>query len=180
MSTDRSSALEPEYLVLGLLVQRPGHGYELHRRLQAEFRALWHIPQNQLYATLKRLEKRGEIVGQDDRPASGRVRRRYRVTPRGRARFRRWLEQPTRPSARALRVAFLTRLALARAENRGAATRIFTRQWDALQAAVERLREVRGTSTEELERLALDLRVRQLETALTWMAEARKQFGLTA
>jgi hypothetical protein len=57
----RASALEPEYLILGLLNQQPDHGYELHRRVITEQAGLWHLPQNQVYNLLKRLEARGDI-----------------------------------------------------------------------------------------------------------------------
>jgi DNA-binding PadR family transcriptional regulator len=180
MPTDRASSLEPEYVILGLLLQRSSHGYDLDRRLQGEFRALWHIPQNQLYGILKRLERRGDIVGEDYSSTAGRTRRHYRVAGQGRARFRRWLEQPTPMSVRALRVAFLTRLSLAMAHDRETAVRIFEAQREALQTGLARLKEVQADSSETatLGRLSFDLRVRQLETTLAWMEDARIELGL--
>jgi len=181
MPTDRASSLEPEYVVLGLLLQQPCHGYDLDRRLQHEFRSLWHIPQNQLYALLKRLEKHGDIVGEEHSSAAGRMRRQYRVARRGRLRFRRWLEQPTPASVRALRVAFLTRLRLAMDEDLSRAARIFDAQRRALASGVARLKESRDASSEAggVERLSVDLRIRQLETALAWMDDARAELGLS-
>jgi len=181
MPADRASSLEPEYVVLGLLLQHPGHGYELDRRLQSEFRALWHIPQNQLYSILKRLERRGDIVGEDHSSEVGRMRRHYRVARQGRARFRRWLEQPTPVSVRALRVAFLTRLSLAMADDPKTAARLFEAQRVTLHTGVARLKDMHTASSGagELERLSLDLRIRQLETALAWMEDARIQLGLS-
>jgi DNA-binding PadR family transcriptional regulator len=178
MPTERASSLEPEYVVLGLLAQRSSHGYELHHRLQREYGALWHVPQNQLYAILKRLERQGDIVGEDRRSAGGRMRREYSIARRGRARFRRWLRRPTPPSARALRVAFLTRLSLALGEDRDSAVKILEGQRETLHAGVARLRQMRAESDKDLERLSLDLRIRQLETALVWMDEARASLGL--
>ena len=176
----RASALEPEYLVLGLLLQQPGHGYDLHLRLQAEFRALWRIPQNQLYSTLKRLEARGDILGEERRPTGGRKKRHYKVTRRGRARFRRWLERPTPMSVRALRVAFLTRLTLALADDPKLAARIFETQREAMQGGVARLKQTAADQAHagKLDRLSMDLRIRQLETTLAWMEDARSELGL--
>lgn len=179
MPADRASSLEPEYVILGLLLQRSSHGYDLDRRLQQEFRALWHIPQNQLYGILKRLEMRGDIIGEDHSSSAGRMRRQYRVARQGRARFRRWLERPTPMSVRALRVAFLTRLSLAMADDRGTAVRIFESQQQVLQAGVARLKESQALPSGELERLSLDLRIRQLETTLAWMDDARIEIGLS-
>ncbi len=176
----RASTLEPEYVVLGLLLQQPGHGYDLDRRLQSEFRALWHIPQNQLYAILRRLETRGEIAAEERTSSAGPPRRFYNITRRGRARFRRWLERPTPMSVRALRVAFLTRLEFALAHDRATATRLFDAQRQALQDGLSGFKQLASDSAEagKLNRLASDLRIRQLDTVLAWMENVQTEFGL--
>jgi len=176
----RASALEPEYVVLGLLLQRPGHGYDLHLRLQTEFRTLWRIPQNQLYSILKRLETRGDILGEEHSSSAGPKRLHYKVTRRGHARFRRWLERPTPMSVRALRVAFLTRLEFARAHDRATAIRLFDAQRQAVQDGLSRFKQLAADSAEagKLDRLSLDLRIRQLETTLAWMENAQTELGL--
>jgi DNA-binding PadR family transcriptional regulator len=163
-----------------LLLQQPGHGYDLHRRLQAEFRTLWRIPQSQLYSILKRLETRGDIIAKERTSSAGPPRRLYGVTRRGRARFRRWLERPTPMSVRALRVAFLTRLEFALAHDRAAAIRLFDAQREALQDGLSRFKQVAADSAEatKLDRLSLDLRIRQLETTLAWMEDAQTELGL--
>jgi len=56
-------SLSPEFALLGLLEQRPAHGYELHQRLYAELGYLWHISLSQAYNILKRLEAQGFIQG---------------------------------------------------------------------------------------------------------------------
>ncbi|MCX6024699.1 MAG: helix-turn-helix transcriptional regulator [Chloroflexi bacterium] len=176
----RASALEPEYVVLGLLSQQPSHGYALHHRLQAEFRTLWSIPQNQLYSILKRLEVKGNIIAEKDRSIVGPRRRRYRVTRRGRARLRRWLERPSPMSVRALRVAFLTRLFLALAEDQATAVRILEVQRQALRNGLARFKQDAADFAEasSQERLSLDLRIRQLETAMAWMENVQSELGL--
>lgn len=176
----RASALEPEFVVLGLLCLQPAHGYSLHQRLRADFGGLWHIPQNQLYNLLRRLEVQGDIAGQAERSTAGPPRRHYRATARGRARYRRWRDRPTPLSTRALRVAFLTRLYLSLASDRSVAARILSAQRQALQDGIARLRDLPAASGPpgSLERLSLQLRIRQLETTLAWMAEAQHELGL--
>lgn len=177
----KASHLQPEYLILGLLLRNPCHGYELHRRLQEQFGGLWRIPQNQLYGMLKRLEARGDIVGREQPSSAGPRRRHFRLTRQGRLRFQHWLASPTPLSARALRMAFLSRLFLAFQTDRKAAARLFEAQRQAVQTGLDRLREAAATSTAAgmLERLSTDLRLRQLESALRWMDEAQTQLGLT-
>lgn len=179
-SPRRASALEPEYVVLGLLSQQPSHGYALHHRLQAEFRSLWSIPQNQLYSILKRLEVKGNIIAEKDRSVGVPQRRRYRITRGGRARLRRWLGRPSPMSVRALRVAFLTRLFLALAEDRATAVRILEDQLQALRNGLARFKQGAADHGEagSQERLSLNLRIRQLETAMAWMEDVRSELGL--
>lgn len=176
----RASALEPEFLVLGLLCQQPAHGYRLHQRVQDAFGGLWHIPQNQLYNLLRRLEARGDLVGRADDSAAGPPRRVYRPTRRGRARFRRWRDRPTPLSARALRVAFLTRLYLALASDRQVAARLLHEQRRSLEAGLARLRAdpAAAEPPDSLRQLSLRFRIRQLETTLAWMAEAQERLAL--
>lgn len=176
----RASALEPEYLILGLLNQQPDHGYELHRRVITEQAGLWHLPQNQVYNLLKRLEARGDISSEELASDCGPKRRIYRLTRRGRDRFRRWQVRPTPISARALRLAFLTRLGFALAEDRQGALRIMEAQEAALQDGLQRLRRKSDVldRSASLACLSMDLRIRQLETTLTWLEDCRNALGL--
>jgi DNA-binding PadR family transcriptional regulator len=163
-----------------LLLQQPGHGYDLDRRLQSEFRALWHIPQNQLYALLRRLETSGDLIAEERTSSAGPPRRLYNVTRRGRARFRRWLERPTPMSVRALRVAFPTRLAFALAHDRATAIRLFDTQRQALQDGLSGFKQLAADSAgaSKLDRLSSDLRIRELDTVLDWMENVQTELGL--
>jgi hypothetical protein len=83
-------------------------------------------------------------------------------------------------SVRALRVAFLTRLEFALAHDRVTATRLFHAQREALQDGLSRLKQLAADSADagKLDRLSLDLRIRQLETTLAWMEKAQIELGL--
>jgi hypothetical protein len=62
------------------------------------------------------------------------------------------------------------------------AARIFEAQRQALQDGVARLKQMAADSAEAgtLARLSMDLRVRQLETTLAWMEDARSELGLSS
>ena len=71
-----SSSLQPELVLLGLLIMRECHGYELRRRFSETLAGLWHISESQLYATLKRLEEKNLLtasIPKDGLVASRRV-----------------------------------------------------------------------------------------------------------
>jgi PadR family transcriptional regulator PadR len=73
-----------ELLILALLDDRPRHGYEIGKLIEArsEGRLAFRIPS--LYPVLCRLEERGLIAGRWVEKAGQRRRRFYRLTPEGR------------------------------------------------------------------------------------------------
>lgn len=80
------------HAVLGLLVQRPRHGYEL----RAAFEALvggeenWDVKPAQIYSTLARLERNGQVTVESVEQESGPEKRIYAITPDGLKTLREW------------------------------------------------------------------------------------------
>jgi DNA-binding PadR family transcriptional regulator len=174
-----SSALSPEYVLLGFLAQRPAHGYDLHEQVQEELGQIWQISLSQTYNILKRLEAEGFIVGALQEQEKAPARRRFRLTPLGRRHFEEWLILPAEPSARAIRVEFLTRLYFTYITDPQAARRLIEAQIVATQAGVAHLAEVLGELSPEqvFNQLGLDLRLRQLTSILEWLTECRAILG---
>lgn len=81
------------YGLLGLLAARPWSGYELTRHLRRSLRFVWPASEGHLYREQKRLVALGwanvstESVGR-------RGRRRYTITPSGKAALQAWLRTP--------------------------------------------------------------------------------------
>jgi len=73
-----------ELLILSLLAQRPMHGYELSKLIEARSEGAVRFKAASLYPLLYRLEKRAWIKGQWVEKAGQRRRRYYRLTPAGR------------------------------------------------------------------------------------------------
>lgn len=69
-------------LVLAVLADAPGHGYEVIRRLRERSGGALGIPEGSLYPALHRLERAG-LVESSWSTADGRRRRVYRLTRRG-------------------------------------------------------------------------------------------------
>jgi DNA-binding PadR family transcriptional regulator len=78
-----------ELAILGLLKERPMHGYQLSRELTQALGGFWRVSYGSLYPTLRRLERDGAIVSQPaDQPVAGRRRKNvYRITEDGEASF---------------------------------------------------------------------------------------------
>ena len=133
------------------------------------------LSQSQVYNILTRLETRNFITGIVQEQAKLPARRQFRLTPTGRQRFEAWLYAPTRPSVRAIRVEFITRLYFARARSVPLASDMIDTQTNQTRADVERLRRMLSElpSEQTFNRLGLELRIRQLAAILDWLTECR-------
>ncbi len=103
--------------LLGLLLERPGHGYDLANRLIASLGETWRIDPNDIYRLLERLENEG-LVSSVQEPRRGNERRMlvvYHPTEQSTGALECWMEtllprEPVRPSLHA-------KLAVARPED---------------------------------------------------------------
>lgn len=86
MSGLRKQSIEGkvETLVLGLLEAGPGYGYQLIQDLNAKAGGLLELGEGTVYPVLHRMERRGDIAANWRQAESGRKRKYYRLTPRGR------------------------------------------------------------------------------------------------
>ena len=91
-------ALTPtSYLVLGLLAERgPSTPYELKQAVARSIGSFWPFPHTQLYTEPVRLVGLGLV--EEERETTGRRRRSFSVTDRGRKEVARWLDEPAEES----------------------------------------------------------------------------------
>jgi PadR family transcriptional regulator, regulatory protein AphA len=172
--------LSPEYALLGLLMDGPSHGYDLHQRLSAELGNVWHVSQSQAYSILKRLEERGDITARTDRKAKLPRRQVLHITPTGRRRFRQWLDGTANSGARTVRLEFLTRLYFAELLAPQKVASIHADQEREVAKAIRRLRLLVEQVPEgrTFNRMSLDLRLRQMELVRTWLQDVRASLGV--
>jgi len=168
-----ASALSPEYPLLGLLIQQPEHGYRLHQRLTIDLGQIWNISLSQAYNILKRLETHGFISGQVQEQVGTPARRYFEATSKGAERFEEWLNTPSGLSVRAIRVEFITRLYFAMARSKAQASHLIDEQ---IKESLKRLDILKNALDllpldQAFDRLALELRVHQLESILDWLPQ---------
>ena len=70
--------------ILAVVAETPCHGYELVQQLQRQSDGILQLGEGTLYPRLYKLEEKGWIVGTWVTPRTGRRRRVYRITTRGR------------------------------------------------------------------------------------------------
>jgi DNA-binding PadR family transcriptional regulator len=82
-----------ELAVLGLLKERPVHGYELRKQLAQKLGFFWTVSFGSLYPTLRRLERAGAVEKATVSDSASRRKQVYRITPAGERRFLELLEE---------------------------------------------------------------------------------------
>jgi PadR family transcriptional regulator, regulatory protein PadR len=70
--------------ILALLAEQPLHGYEISKRIVMQSGGVLQFNLASLYPLLYRMEKRGWVKGKWEEAKSGRQRRYYRLTLKGR------------------------------------------------------------------------------------------------
>lgn len=83
------------HAVLGLLAQRPRHGYELHAAFEAVVGGAqnWDVKPAQIYTTLARLEESGLVIENGVAQDSGPEKRVYAITNAGRSALTEWYQE---------------------------------------------------------------------------------------
>src|SRR5439155_27244664 len=102
-----------KHAILGLLAERPLHGYELKAAYEEELVPSTQLNYGQVYTTLERLGRDGlvghELVSQTERPDK----KVFALTPAGRKELKDWLSRPSQLDLDLRNEAFL-KLILAR------------------------------------------------------------------
>lgn len=177
------------WLVLGLVIERPSHGYEIARRYEARFGWLLPIGSSSLYAALERLRRDGllEEIAEDEPvgDARSRGRRCLRATRVGAQSYRGWLAGRMRDNPQ--RFELLGRLASSAVLGVRGAIDVLERfeaecigDLKALPLLDERVGAGECDAGELARWLAVDRQRRALRADLDWAADARKAVLLYA
>jgi DNA-binding PadR family transcriptional regulator len=161
------------YAILGLLAQRPRHGYDLRAAFQSVVGgdSNWEVKPAQIYTTLERLEEAALVVrtsdlGEGDEPS----RRVYALTGSGQAALAEWFNQGVDPGHQ--RDEFFVKLMVALASGVADPWRIIQIQrshlYQELHAATA-LRDNYDRNTEMAQILLLDKVTMHLEADLRWL-----------
>lgn len=85
---------QTDYVILGLLGERPMSGYEIKKVVDIRFGFFWNESFGQIFPALKRLFEEGLIAEAVAEEKGGHSRKLYRATPNGVAALQSWLAQP--------------------------------------------------------------------------------------
>jgi len=180
--------LAPEWALLGLLTQKPMHGYELHRYFTAPsaLGQVWYLGLSQMYKLLKELEGQGYLEVTVEEQENYPDRKVYHITPSGRAAFLQWMEKPI-SNTRLIRVEFLAKLFLAQLLGPEMIERVIGTQLETCQAQLTRLQERmesgdwrvengdgRGDAAKGFKHLVFRFREGQIQAVIDWLRTCRR------
>jgi DNA-binding PadR family transcriptional regulator len=172
------SGLSTRHVVLGLLVERPGYGYDLQQRIDARLGFLG-LSESAVYKILERLEAEGwiEETGQRRLGATrrGAPRVMYRATTTGRERFKAWMAAPCERAV--LRDELQAKLNVAEPEDVPELLAIAEAQSEACLTELAALRRPALAQVVELEvpwrdaatMMVDDFRLRSLQMLVDWL-----------
>jgi DNA-binding PadR family transcriptional regulator len=177
-----------ELAILGLLKDRPMHGYQLSRELSAQLGGLWKVSYGSLYPSLRRLERDGAIEAATGTTSTGGGRRKtvYRITEHGERLFLRLLEEPTTDGA-SDDARFRVRLAFFRYLPPETRIRLLDRRRAGLQHRLDDVKiAIRSADAEDDEytRALMDHARAAMEQDIAWLTgliqQERTRYGITA
>lgn len=161
------------YAILGLLAQKPRHGYELRAAFEAVVGgdANWEVKPAQIYTTLERLEEAGLVersseLGEGDEPS----RRVYAITGSGRAALKDWFASGVTPEHQ--RDEFFVKLMVGLTSGEADPARLIQTQRAHLYQELHdftALRDSYDPRAEMSQILLLDKAIMHLEADLRWL-----------
>ncbi|HKJ26687.1 MAG TPA: PadR family transcriptional regulator [Anaerolineales bacterium] len=165
----------PDETILGILAAAPQHGYQIiqHFTDQNALGRIWTMSTSQVYAVLKRLETQAAITGSQTPSPEGPPKKEYALTKIGRSQLDNWLyaSSPS-TSIRRIRVEFLSKLYITSLLSLPT-DEIIAAQILSCQNQQEILTKKRRETDSEIEALALDFILGQLDAALKWLDQLK-------
>ncbi|HUX14429.1 MAG TPA: PadR family transcriptional regulator [Spirochaetia bacterium] len=172
-----------EYALLGLLQERPMHGYELAQilRTQTGLGLIWEVKQSNLYGLLAKLERERFVFAdrqdQPNRPA----RKIYHLTDAGARAVESWIRNPV-THGRSIRVELLAKLYFAEKIDRKAAAELIASQKAACRNLFEAIRRRRSElgRSEGFDRMVYEFRAGQLRSTQRWLDRCAAFYSVDA
>jgi DNA-binding PadR family transcriptional regulator len=163
-----------EYLILGVLADKPLHGYDLYQYLEQDLSLIWTLGRSQTYALLSRMEQAGLVTHERQAQEKRPDRKTFFLAPAGRKIFNQWVKTPV-AHIRDLRLEFLAKIHFIGKGESKSLERLIEGQQEVCRKKMTRMGERKGAASSGMERLTYDYRLSQAEAALKWLEGLQKE-----
>ena len=171
-----------EFAILGLLEQKPMHGYEMFQQFEnGTLRQIVHLEMSQMYAFLKKLERMKYIEAELEPQGTRPPRKIFHLTPRGRELLLQWLTEPVeRP--REIRILLLIKLYFLQHVIPKETAHLVNQQIIACRKFLDYLESQRPSDAETgedafFDHVVLRSRIYQTRALLDWLYELQRELS---
>ena len=164
-----------EYAILGILRERPMHGYEVARRFAADLDLGLVLPldMSTVYAMLKELHEHGQLEGHRETVGLRPPRTVFHLTTDAETAFLHWLEEPV-GRLREVRSDLLVKLYFCRAIGAGCSARLLDAQLVVCREYAARLAALAAEAEPgSFERLVRDSKIGAAHATVAWLEQER-------
>jgi len=175
----KSGLTAAEYAILGVLRERPMHGYEIARRFAADLDLGLVLPldMSSVYALLKDLHEQDLIEGQRQVVGLRPPRPVFHLLPEAERLFLQWIEEPV-GRLREVRSDLLLKLYFCRTIGTACTARLLDAQLEASRGYLERVERFTAESPSgSFERLVRDSKIGPARATVAWLEAERMQIG---
>jgi PadR family transcriptional regulator, regulatory protein AphA len=170
-----------EYAMLGLLKERPMHGYEMFQQFEhGTLGQIVHLEMSQMYAFLKKLERLDYIEAELEPQGARPPRKTFHLKPNGEHAFLHWLSLPVE-KPRDIRIFFLIKLYFVWRLQPSTAESLIEQQIQACRRFLYHLEELQTTEPHPSEdgsffdHVVLRSRIYQTRALLDWLQELQSK-----
>jgi len=158
-----------EYLILGVLMECPMHGYDIHRSLSSDLSGLWYVGMSSMYGMLKNLEADGHVGSTMENGGSRPAKRVFMITENGKRFFREWISRPVN-NIRDMRVEFMAKVYFFKDLGLPGGRELVERQRAVCLSILQSI-DHQASSGSEFSRLLSGFKTCQIRSIMSWLDE---------
>ena len=99
---------QTDYVILGLLAERPLSGYQMKKIIDIRFQFFWSESFGQIFPALKSLASEGLVEEYPQEASGGHAAKTYQITPAGKEALVEWISQPVEKESLRLEILLKT------------------------------------------------------------------------
>ncbi len=171
--------MSTKYAILGLLNQKPMHGYEIKKEFEKSVSYIWSINVGQLYTLLKKMEGENVIEKKEVPQENKRDKSVYEITDAGRNELQEWLSSPILNRQTKdefyLKMMFLTQL------DKEKARKYVDEQIEVMEKQTKTFKEIGINQSNRMDKfmfLLLEASIIHFEVDIKWLKVYKERMGL--